>query len=159
MYTTTILHGLKHTFKKLLYSRKFSAGANFCIFRKFEPSKIWVNFDLITHGEDQIWAASVLPNLWAAYPETLISHTTKTEAKKAHIPGARSPCCFILWAFLARYAKICTNKNFPLYSMYCNVLLKLKMICMHCNVLLKLKMICMLILPSTILISVKRKYN
>ena len=61
--------------------------------------------------------------------------------------------------FLARYAKICTNKNFPLYSMYCNVLLKLKMICMHCNVLLKLKMICMLILPSTILISVKRKYN
>ena len=38
--------------------------------------KIWtieicVNFDLATPGEDQIRAASILPNLWAAYLETV----------------------------------------------------------------------------------------
>ena len=30
-----------------------------------------MNFDFATHGEDRIGAASVLPNLRAAYPETL----------------------------------------------------------------------------------------
>ena len=69
---------------------------------------------------------------------------------------------FYFVGFLARYAKFAPTK-ISRYTvcivMYCNVLLKLKMICIHCNVLLKLKMICMLILPSTILISVKRQYN
>ena len=52
----------------------------FCLRNK--NCKFCANFDLPTHGEDRIWAASVLPNPWVAYPELKVSHSIKQKLKR-----------------------------------------------------------------------------
>ena len=73
----------------------------------------------------------------------MISCSIETEAKKAHKPGERSPCCairhgelhgcglvalayeiktykYLFCGVLAGYTKIYTNVNFPLYGSFDN---------------------------------------
>ena len=102
-----------------------------------------MNFDHAIRGEDRIWAASLCQIFEWPTQRLLISCTIETEVRKAHKPEARSPCCavghtnvgelhgralvalvyeiktceiFYSVGFLARYTKICTNENFPLYG-------------------------------------------
>ena len=84
------------------YSGKFLHGANFRIFRmrilhaKIKTTKIstiekiYVNFDLTTREYGQLELCQIFER---STQRLLISRTIETEAKKAHKPEARSPCC------------------------------------------------------------------